>query len=113
MSSALFAAPSVAVRVVGVAAETGTVGITNVAVVAPPRTVTGDGGVAAAVLLPSVTETPPLGAGPVKVVKVIVAETFFPPIMLVAARASVETDGGFTINCADIPALLKDAALLR
>ena len=108
VSKAFFATPSVAVMVVGVAAETGAVGITNVAVVAPPRTVTGDGGVAAPVLLPSVTEIPPLGAGPVKV---IVAETFFPPVTLVAARASVETDGGFTINCADIPALLKEAVM--
>ena len=57
-----FATPKVAVMVVGVAVETGAVGITNVAVVAPPRTVTGDGGVAAVVLLPSVTEIPPLGA---------------------------------------------------
>ena len=88
---------------VGVAADTGVVAIKNETEVAPPRILTVPGGTTTAVLLAIETATPPLGAGPVSV---MVAETFFPPITLVAARANVDTAGGFTVSCADTPALL-------
>lgn len=88
---------------VGVAADTGVVAIKNETEVAPPRILTVPGGATAGVLLASETATPPLGAGPVSVT---VAETFFPPITLLTARASVDTAGEFTVSCAEIPALL-------
>lgn len=100
---AVFVTPKVAEITVGVDVETGTVAITKGAEVAPPGIFTVAGESTAAVLLVNETETPPLGAGPVSV---IVAEVLLPPTKAVATRANVDTTDGFTVSCADTPALL-------
>jgi hypothetical protein len=100
---AVLVTPKLAEMIVGVANETGTVAITNGVEVAPPGIFTVPGGTTAAVLLANETETPPLGAGPVRV---MVAEVLLPPIKAVAARANVDTTGGFTVSGAGKPLLL-------
>jgi hypothetical protein len=100
---AVFVTPKVAVIAVGVAVDTGTVGIRNVAEVVPASIFTVAGGTTAAVLLASETDTPPTGAGPVSV---RVAEVLFPPISAVAASANVDSTGGFTASGAETLTLL-------
>jgi hypothetical protein len=100
---AVLVTPKVTVITVGVAVDTGTVAIRNVAEAAPASILTVAGGTTAVVLLASETDTPPAGAGPVSV---IVAEVLFPPIKAVVASANVDTTGGLTASCADIPPLL-------
>jgi hypothetical protein len=92
---AVLVTPRVAVIAVGVAVDTGTVAIRNVAEVAPASTFTVAGGTTAVVLLASETDTPPAGAGPVSV---MVAEVLFPPINAVAASANVDITGGLTAS---------------
>src|SRR3954449_4491118 len=74
----------------------------NVALVAPAGTVTLAGTVAAAVLLlASVTTSPPLGAGPLRVT---VPWEAFPPVTLAGLRLTPDTAtpaAGFTASVAD------------
>jgi hypothetical protein len=84
----------VAVIPTGVFADTGTVEIGKVAVDAPPRTVTGpETDTTAGLALATVTEIPPLGAGPLSV---IVPVDPFPPRTLVGNRVSNDGVGAFT-----------------
>ena len=92
---AVLVTPRLAVIAVGVAVDTGTVAIRNVAEVAPASIFTVAGGTTAVVLLASETDTPPAGTGPVSV---MVAEVPFPPIKAVAASANVDITGGLTVS---------------
>ena len=72
------------------------VDIVNVAVLAPARTVTLAGAVAAAVLLlERLTTAPPVGAGPFRVT-LPVEEV--PPITLVGFRVTDKRMAGFTVS---------------
>ena len=80
--------------VTAVDAVTALVLTVNVALVAPPTTVTLEGTLAAAVLLESATCAPPAGAAPVNVT--VPVEDCAPPITLVGLSVSDEsvTAGG-------------------
>jgi hypothetical protein len=95
--------PPVADNTTLVDAVTALVATVNVALVAPPGTVTLAGTVATAVLLlASVTTIPPLGAGPLRVT---VPWDGFPPVTLVGLRLTPDTvtaAAGFTVSVADV-----------
>src|SRR5262249_13100675 len=83
--------PNVAVIEAGVGAVPGLVLIVNVAVVAPPATVTLDGTVATALLLDSGTAAPP---GSAALVSVTVPVDGFPPATVGGFRVTLPTVGG-------------------
>jgi hypothetical protein len=86
----------VAVIPTGVFTSTGTVEIGKVAVDAPPRTVTGpETDATAGLALPSVTEIPPLGAGPLNV---IVPVEPVPPKTLLGNKVSNHGVGALTVK---------------
>lgn len=105
---ALFATPRVAVIDGETVEATADVETVNVAVVWLAATVTLAGTVAAALLLPRVTEIPPLGAGPSSVT-VPVDEA--PPVTAVGLSPSVETDGALTVKVAFFATPPADAVM--
>jgi hypothetical protein len=75
----------------------------NVALVAPAGTVTVEGTLAAALLLDSVTCTPPAGAGPLSVTVPVEDPTPpTPPTPLEGFSISALTVGGVTVSATDL-----------
>jgi hypothetical protein len=98
--STAFAVPfAVPVILALVATFTAFVVTVKFAVVSPANTVTFAGTEAAALLLESVTRTPLVGAGPVKVT--VPPELLRPPTAVVGFNTTDLSAGGFTLICAD------------
>ena len=87
--------PEEAVMLTLVDALTGLVATLNVALVAPPGTVTFGGTEAAPLVLESATCAPPAGAGPLRMT---VPVTAVPPVTLAWLRLSDATPGGITVS---------------
>jgi hypothetical protein len=103
VSNAVFAAPSVAVSVGVVLTVTEEVETEKLAEVVPAEITTFAGVTATAeLLLPSVTVTPALGAGPVKVT---VPVELFPPVTLVGDKTNADTVGAKTVSVAVFPVM--------
>ncbi len=80
--------------------DTGVVVIVKVALVAPSGTVTVEGtGATVVLLLDSVTDAPPLGAGPFSVT---VPVELFPPVTLDGLRERDDSEVGFTVRLEDL-----------
>lgn len=80
----------------------------NVAEFAPAATVTDVGVCAALLLLESVTDAPPVGAGPLSVT---VPVEDAPPVSVVGLSVSSVIDGGLTVIVADLAMLLYEAEI--
>jgi len=72
----------------------------KLALLLPAGTVTLEGTLAAPLLLESVTDAPPVGAGPLSVT--VPVEVCTPPTTLPGFKVSEETVGGVTISDADV-----------
>lgn len=81
-------------------AATVTVDTVNVAVVAPPLTVTLSGTLAAAELLPKAMTAPPVGAGPLSVTVAIEVELAEPPSTEDGVSVTMLTAAGTTVRVA-------------
>ena len=81
--------------VTGVEEATGLVVMLKLAEVAPARTVTLGGTVAAGLLLDRVMVAPPVGAAAFRVTVPVEA---VPPVTLVGLTLTPETDGGLTVR---------------
>jgi hypothetical protein len=102
-------APRVAVIVGETVVATAEVEIVNVAVVWPAATVTLPGTMATVLLLPRVTATPPVGAGPSSVTVPVAG---LPPVNTVGLSASAERDGALTVRGAVFATPPADAVMV-